>query len=248
MLEALRAGRDVSAVLLAEGTEAGPQVREILDLAARAAVPVVAHPQAELDRRSATKHHQGVIALVGDTRYSQLEEVLETARGSGAPALVVVLDGIQDPQNLGAIARTAEAAGAHGIVIPERRAVGVTPGALRASAGALEHIKVARVTNISRAIAELKEAGLWVIGLDMAADRSYTAADLTGPVAIVVGSEGEGIGRLVREKCDYMVALPLHGKVASLNASVAAAIVLYEAVRQRAAVTPGAVPGEKLGL
>jgi 23S rRNA (guanosine2251-2'-O)-methyltransferase len=144
-----------------------------------------------------------------------------------------VLDGIQDPQNLGAISRTVDAAGGHGIVIPERRAVGVTPGAIRASAGALEHVQVARIVNMGRSIEQLKDAGIWVVGLDMAGETAYTEVDLTRPTALVVGSEGEGISRLVKEKCDVLAAIPLAGKLASLNASVAAAILLYEAVRQR---------------
>jgi 23S rRNA (guanosine2251-2'-O)-methyltransferase len=235
VLEALRAGREVHHILLADGADDGPQVQEILSLAQAAAVPVQTAPRQELDRRAATKHHQGVIASVSAARYAGLKALIADAQASGAPALIVVLDGIQDPQNLGAIARTVDAAGGQGIVVPERRAVGITPGALRASAGALEHVPVARVTNLSRAIEELKGAGIWAVGLDMAGGQAYTEVDYTRPTAIIVGGEGEGLSRLVREKCDVLAAIPLRGKIASLNASVAAAIVLYEAVRQRSA-------------
>jgi 23S rRNA (guanosine2251-2'-O)-methyltransferase len=234
VLESLRAGREVHSILLAEGIEPGPQIGEITSRARAAGVPVETAPRAEVDRRAATKHHQGVIAFVTDAAYIALDDLIEEAQSSGVP-LIVLLDGIQDPQNLGAIARTVDAAGAHGIVVPERRAVGVTPGAVRASAGALEHVPVARVTNLGRAVDQVKESGIWVVGLDMAGDRTYTEVDLTRPTALVVGSEGEGISRLVREKCDVLAAIPLKGKVASLNASVAAAILLYEAVRQRSA-------------
>jgi 23S rRNA (guanosine2251-2'-O)-methyltransferase len=233
VIEALRAGREIHLILLADGTDAGAQVQEILSLAQAAAIPVQTAPRHELDRRSATRRHQGVIATVSDARYTELEALISGAQASGAPPLIVVLDGIQDPQNLGAIARTVDAAGGHGLVVPERRAVGVTPGALRASAGALEHVPVARVTNLSRAIEELKRAGIWAVGLDMAGGQAYTKVDFTRPTAIIVGSEGEGLSRLVREKCDLLAAIPLKGKLASLNASAAAAIVLYEAVRQR---------------
>lgn len=233
VIEALRAGREIHLILLADGTDAGAQVQEILSLAQAAAIPVQTEPRHELDRRAATKHHQGVIATVSDARYTELEALISGAQASGTPPLIVLLDGIQDPQNLGAIARTVDAAGGHGLVVPERRAVGVTPGALRASAGALEHVPVARVTNLSRAIEELKGAGIWAVGLDMAGGQSYTKVDFARPTAIIVGSEGAGLSRLVREKCDLLAAIPLKGKLASLNASAAAAIVLYEAVRQR---------------
>lgn len=229
----MRAGRKVHHILLADGMDDGPQIQEILSLAQAASVPVQTAPRHELDRRAATKHHQGVIAAVAAARYTGIEALIAGAQAGGAPPLIVVLDGIQDPQNLGAIARTLDAAGGHGLVVPERRAVGVTPGALRASAGALEHVPVARVTNLSRAIEELKRAGIWAVGLDMAGAHAYTEVDFTRPTAIIVGSEGEGLSRLAREKCDVLAAIPLKGKLASLNASVAAAIALYEAVRQR---------------
>lgn len=233
VLEALRAGRETHLILIADGVEPGAQIEEITTSAHAAGIPIESVNRAELDRRASTKHHQGVIAFVADAQYAPLDGLIESAKSSGSAPLIVVLDGIQDPQNLGAIARSVDASGAHGMVIPEHRAVGVTPGAIRASAGALEHVTVARVTNLSRAIDQIKKADIWVVGLDMAGERSYTGVDLTRPTAVVVGSEGEGISRLVKERCDLLAAIPLRGQLASLNASVAAGIVLYEAVRQR---------------
>ncbi|MCH7594093.1 MAG: 23S rRNA (guanosine(2251)-2'-O)-methyltransferase RlmB, partial [Chloroflexi bacterium] len=176
---------------------------------------------------------QGVTARAPDPHYTPFEGLVDAATAPGRSALIVLLDGIEDPHNFGAIARTADAAGADGIVIPERRSVGITPGAISASAGALEHVSVARVVNLPRALDSLKKSGLWIIGLDGDGTELHTNVDLRAPTALVVGSEGSGLSRLVREKCDSLVRLPMSGAVESLNASVAAAIVLYEAVRQR---------------
>jgi 23S rRNA (guanosine2251-2'-O)-methyltransferase len=233
VLEALRAGTDLQRILLADGIERGPQVDEILERAKSAGLAVDTVTRGELDRSAHTKHHQGVVAVAPDVRYARIEDLLAVADARHAPPLIVVLDGIEDPQNLGAIIRTVDCAGGHGVVIPERRAAGVTPGVVRAAAGATEHVKVARVNNISRAIDDLKAAGLWVFGLDEAGDRLHWEADFKGPVALVIGAEGEGISRLVRERCDFLVRLPLLGRIESLNASAAAAITLYEVVRQR---------------
>ncbi|HAG56027.1 MAG TPA: 23S rRNA (guanosine(2251)-2'-O)-methyltransferase RlmB, partial [Dehalococcoidia bacterium] len=166
-------------------------------------------------------------------RYHSPEDFVTAATRKGEPALIVMLDGVQDPHNLGAIARTADAAGVHGLIIPERRAVGITPGAVRASAGALEHVRVARVVNLNRTIEALKEVGVLVVGLDADGDIEYTETDYTGSVMIVVGSEGKGLSRLVRENCDQIASIPMAGKLSSLNASVSAGIVLYEVFRQR---------------
>ncbi|MBI4220067.1 MAG: 23S rRNA (guanosine(2251)-2'-O)-methyltransferase RlmB [Chloroflexi bacterium] len=233
VLEALRAGREIERLLVAEGIERGPQIEEIIELAGTAGIEVQTVDRGELDRGAHTKHHQGIVALVQDVRYTPLEDLLALASERHETPLIVVLDGIEDPQNLGAIIRTLECAGGHGVVIAERRAVGVTPGVIRASAGATEHVKVARVTNLARTLDQLKEAGLWIFGLDAAGDRLHWETDFKVPAVLVVGSEGEGISRLVREKCDFLVRLPLRGKVESLNASVAAAVALYEIVRQR---------------
>lgn len=233
MLESLRAGRDIERLVMIEDAELGPQLKEIVMLASEAGIEVQAVTRKELDAQSQTKKSQGVIAVVPDPRYHEPEELMDSADTDGEPALLVMLDGIQDPHNLGAIARTADAAGAHGMIIPERRAVGITAGAVRASAGALEHVKVSRVGNLNRSIESLKKLGMQVIGLDAEGDIEYTEADLSGPTVIVIGSEGKGLSRLVRENCDQIASIPMAGKLSSLNASVSAGLVLYEAFRQR---------------
>jgi len=235
VLESLRAGRDIERLVMVEETELGPQLQEIVMLATEAGIEVQAVSRKELEAQSQTKKSQGVIAVVPDPRYHEPEELMMGADTNGQPPLLVMLDGIQDPHNLGAIARTADAAGAHGLIIPERRAVGITAGAVRASAGALEHVKVSRVTNLNRTIERLKETGMMVVGLDAEGDVEYTEADYKGPLLIVIGSEGNGLSRLVRENCDQIASIPMAGKLSSLNASVSAGLVLYEAFRQRRA-------------
>ena len=234
MLEALRAERSIDRLLVADGIEVGPQMREIFALAENAGIQVEYLQRRELDRQSQTKKSQGIIAVLPDTRYVSVEDLIfEADRRSQVP-LIAVLDGIVDPHNLGAIARTMDAAGGHGIIIPERRAAGISPGAIRASAGALMHLPVARVVNIPRTIEYLNNLGLQTVALSVDGDTEYTAADLTIPTAIVVGSEEKGVGRLSQERCTTTISIPMHGQLASLNASVSAAIALYEAVRQRA--------------
>jgi len=233
VLESLRAGRDIERLIMVADVELGSQLQEIVMLASEAGIEVEAVSRKELDAQSQTKKSQGVIAVVPDPRYHNPEDLMMSASTDGEAPLLVMLDGIQDPHNLGAIARTADAAGAHGLIIPERRAVGITPGAVRASAGALEHVKVSRVGNLNRAIENLKAQGMLVIGLDADGDVEYSEADFTGPVVVVVGSEGKGLSRLVRENCDQIASIPMTGQLSSLNASVSAGIVLYEAFRQR---------------
>ncbi|MDP6666631.1 MAG: 23S rRNA (guanosine(2251)-2'-O)-methyltransferase RlmB [Dehalococcoidia bacterium] len=233
VLESLRAGREIERLIMVDDLELGTQLREIVFLADEAGIQVEAVSRRDLERQSQTKKHQGVIAVVPDPRYHDFEELIAGAESQGTAPLLVMLDGVQDPHNLGAIARTADAAGAHGLIIPERRAVGITPGAVRASAGALEHVRVARVGNLNRTIEKLKAAGVAVIGLDADGDVEYTQVNFTGPVVIVVGSEGKGLSRLVRENCDQVASIPMAGELASLNASVSAGIALYEASRQR---------------
>ena len=233
VLESLRASRDIERLIMLEDSELGPQLREIVFLATEAGIRIEAVSKRELESQSQTKKHQGVIAVVPDPRYHQPDDLLSLADVKDEPVLLVMLDGIQDPHNFGAIARTAEAAGVHGLIIPERRAVGVTPGAMRASAGALEHIKVSKVGNLNRTVEKLKERGVLIVGLDAAGDVEYTQVDFTGPVLIVVGSEGKGLSRLVRENCDKIASIPMSGQLSSLNVSVSAAIVLYEAFNQR---------------
>ncbi len=237
MLEALRAGREITTVLMAEGIEFGPQLSEVVVLADKQDISVEAVSKNELDRVSHTAKHQGVIAVVADPRYSSIEEMLHLADERGESPFIIVLDGIQDPHNLGAVARTVNAAGVHGVIIPERRSASVTPGAIRASAGALEHILVAREPNLGRTARYLKQLGLTLIGLDAEGSTPHTSADLTVATAVVVGSEGKGISPQVLSECDTLISIPMFGEIASLNASVSAAIVLYEAVRQRAIAT-----------
>ncbi len=232
--ELLRAGGEGLAELwLAEGSERGRAFAELARLAREHGARVREAPRVRLDRLAGTERHQGVVAVVGDYRYAALEELLQAAEAAGEPPLLVVLDGIEDPHNLGAVIRSAHALGAHGVVIPRDRAAGVTPAAAKASAGAVEHCPVARVTNLSQALAALQEAGVWTVATDAGGDDDLTAVDLTLPTAVVVGSEGAGVRPLVRRNCDRVVRIPMKGKVGSLNASAAAAIVLYEAARQR---------------
>jgi 23S rRNA (guanosine2251-2'-O)-methyltransferase len=227
VLEVLRAGRRrVRRVLL--GRDAVPE--SLIALARSRGVPVEVVPRGVLDRCARGATHQGVVAEAEGFPYAELEDVL--ARG-GAEPLIVVLDGIQDPQNLGAILRTAEAAGVHGVIVPRDRAAGVTPAAVRASAGAAEHLPVARVTNLATSLGLLKERGIWAVGADPAGGTDLFHANLTGPLAVVVGAEGKGLRSLTRSRCDLLVRIPLAGRVASLNAAAAAAVCVFEAVRQR---------------
>ncbi|MBE3591266.1 MAG: 23S rRNA (guanosine(2251)-2'-O)-methyltransferase RlmB [Firmicutes bacterium] len=230
--EALAAGR-ARRLLLAEGRR-DSRLRALVQQAEAAGVPVEIVPPAELERLSAGARHQGVVALAEPYPTVELDDLLDLARRRGQPALLVVAAGVEDPRNLGAIARSAEGAGAHGLVVPARRAAPLSPTAAKAAAGALEHLPVAVVPNAARALDELKAAGIWIYGTDPAAPRVYWEVDWTAPAAIVIGGEGAGLSRLVRESCDELVRIPMNGRVSSLNASAAAAILLYEAVRQRA--------------
>jgi 23S rRNA (guanosine2251-2'-O)-methyltransferase len=232
--EALQAGHTLERIVIARGRHGG-RIEELVELARARGVPVRFEERVQVDRLAGTRDHQGVVALAAAKRALALEDLLNKA---GAPSsqegLLVLLDGVEDPRNLGAIVRTALAAGASGVVVPERRAAGLTESVARASAGALEHLPIARVTNLPRAMEELKRAGYWLVGLDERAGKSYTDADFTGPVGIVLGSEGKGLHELVRQRCDFLVSLPTTGPVRTLNVSVAAGVVLFEAVRQRA--------------
>ena len=238
VLEALRAGaRPIERLTLAEGAHES-RLREILEIARYADIPVRRVPRTELQRIAAGANHQGVIATIAAAHYTHSDELLDSlaARvGTADPPLAVVLDGVEDPRNLGAVIRTAECAGAHGIFVPERRASGLTETVAKAAAGALEYVPVARAANVVRLIEELKKRGVWTVGTAAEADTSYTEWDWTQPCALLLGGEGEGLRRLVRERCDVLVGIPLRGRIESLNVSVAAGIVLYEAVRQRTA-------------
>ncbi len=218
--EALRAGRPLDRVLVAQGA-GGPKVQVIVDLARQAEVPVRFEPRSALDRVAGTPAHQGVVALGAAKKYADLDAVPATG-------ILVVLDGVEDPHNLGAIIRTAHAAGAAGVVIPERRAVGVTDVVAKAAAGALEHLPVIRVTNINRTLEELKERGYWIYGLDERGDQDYDRVEFSVPTALVMGAEGKGLHEQVRKHCDVLVRIPMAGKISSLNVSVAAGVVLFE--------------------
>jgi 23S rRNA (guanosine2251-2'-O)-methyltransferase len=218
--EALRTGRPLDRVLVAQGA-GGPKVQVIVDLARQAAVPVRFEPRAALDRVAGTPAHQGVVALGAAKKFADLDAV-------PAAGILVVLDGVEDPHNLGAIIRTAHAAGAAGVVIPERRAAGITDVVAKAAAGALEHLPVIRVTNINRTLEQLKERGYWIYGLDERGAEDYDRVEFSTPTALVLGAEGTGLHEQVRKHCDVLVRIPMEGKISSLNVSVAAGVVLFE--------------------
>jgi 23S rRNA (guanosine2251-2'-O)-methyltransferase len=235
--EALEAGLAIDRIVIAKGRQ-DTRVEEIVQLARKRNISLRFEERSQIDRLADSKDHQGVVALAAARAAASLDDILEAANagaGHGTKGLIVLLDGVEDPHNLGAIIRTALAAGAHGVVIPERRAAGLTDTVARASAGAISHLPVAKVTNLARTMEELKEAGYWLIGLDETADKSYTQADYTSPVGIVLGGEGKGLHELTRKRCDFVVSLPTTGPVKSLNVSVAAGVVLFEALRQRGA-------------
>lgn len=243
VIEALRADRRPDQITIAQGSR-DERLRELIELARLHSVPVTYAVRGHLDREAGNSHHQGVIARIAASQYADADDLLESisARvGTEPEPLVLVLDGIEDPRNLGAILRTAECAGASGVFIPERRAAGLNETVAKASAGAVEYLPVARVTNLSVLIRQLKERNVWVVGTAADAASDYGHWDWTRPTAIVLGAEGTGLHRLVRENCDALVSIPVHGRVESLNVSVAAGIILYEALRQRG-IAPEPVP------
>ncbi len=233
--EALEASRPLDSLVVAKGTH-GTRIEELVRLARSLGIAVRFEDRAHVDRAAGTREHQGVVAFVSSAPSTNFYDLLKPRPAESAPGLLVLLDGVEDPQNLGAIVRTSLAAGAQGVVIPERRAAGLTDAVARASAGALAHLPVARVTNFSQAMEEMKEAGYWLIGLDERADKLHTSVDFKLPVGIVLGGEGKGLHALVRERCDFLVSIPTTGPVRALNVSVAAGVVLFEAVRQRAEI------------
>lgn len=237
--ELLRAGRKgddggISELWLLEGGTRAPAFAELERLGRAAGAALRLAPRARLDKLAGTDRHQGVVAVVADFRYAELPDLLAAAKASGRPPLLVVLDGVEDPHNLGAIIRSALALGAHGVVIPRDRAVGVTPAAAKASAGAVERCPVARVVNIAKTLELLKEAGLWSVALAADGEKALGQLDLRGPTALVLGSEGEGIRPLVRKTCDLQARIPMTGELDSLSVSASAAVALYEVARQRA--------------
>jgi 23S rRNA (guanosine2251-2'-O)-methyltransferase len=231
--EALEAGSAFDRILIAKGRQ-DSRVEQIVQLARARGIPVRFEDRSQLDRVANTRDHQGVVAIAAVRPATTLKDILARANQSrGHMGLIVLLDGVEDPHNLGAVIRTALAAGAHGVIIPERRAAGLTDTVARASAGALAHLPVAKVTNLVRSMEELKEVGYWLVGLDEAGEKSYTQVDYTSPTGIVMGGEANGLHELTRKRCDFVVSLPTTGPVKSLNVSVATGVVLFEALRQR---------------
>ena len=234
VLEALKADTPIDKILVARGEHEGSLVR-ILAVARERGIPVTEADKVKLDHISGITSHQGVVAYITPREYVSLEYIVEKAKKQNEPPLVVVADNLTDPHNFGAIIRTAEAAGAHGVVFSKNRSVGLTPAVVKSSAGAAMHVDVARVSNLADAIDKLKKLGLWVYGAAGEAPASIYETDMSGAAAIVIGNEGDGISRLIKEKCDFLVSIPMNGKMSSLNASVAAGIMIYECIRQRKA-------------
>lgn len=232
VLEALKSGRPVNKVLVAKGERQG-SLREIVGQARARGLVVQEVDAARLAEIAGEVRHQGVVAMVPPVAYAAVEDILAKARALGEPPFLVLLDELEDPHNLGAILRTADAAGVHGVLIPKRRSAPLSATVAKTSAGAVEYVPVARVGNVVQAIEGLKKEGLWVVGADMDGDRPYYRADLKGPLLVVVGGEGRGLGRLAREACDFVVRIPMRGRISSLNASVACSLLLYEVFRQR---------------
>ena len=232
VIEALRSGAAIDKIFLARG-ETDAALGHIAAAAREKGIVVVECDRHKLDHMSRTHSHQGVIAVAAVREYASVEDILAAAREKGEPPLIVVCDELSDPHNLGAVIRTAECAGAHGVIIPKRRSAGLTAVVAKTSAGAVAHLPVARVPNLPALLRQLKEQGVWIFGTAADGATPLYQADLKGPAAIVIGSEGDGMGRLVSEQCDFLVSIPMRGKLNSLNASAAAAILLYEAVRQR---------------
>lgn len=227
--EAIKAGRSIEKIYVAAGGDG--RLKTITGMAKEAGIVTAMCDRRKLDEMSATKAHQGIIAICSAITYCDISDILGAAQGH--PPLVVIADGITDPHNIGAIIRTACAAGADGLILPKRRSAGVGEIAEKVASGAAQHLKIARVTNLSSAIKELKENGLWICGTDVSGENTIYEQDLTGALGIVIGSEGDGMSRLVKENCDFLVKIPMLGPIQSLNASVAAGVILYEAVRQR---------------
>lgn len=231
VLEALRSGQEINKILVAKGKRQG-SIREILAVAKKQGVVVQEVERIVLDKLSDQANHQGVLAQITQIRYWALDELVKRQRSSAWAPFLILLDRIQDPHNLGTIIRSGEAMGADGVIIPKRRAVGVTSTVMTSSAGAANHMPICRVGNLADTIDLLKDEGYWVVGADMAGEPCYTQ-DLTGPIVLVIGNEGSGISRLVQEKCDFLSSIPMRGQINSLNASVAASLLMFEVVRQR---------------
>lgn len=232
VLELLESNKDINKIFVTKGEKHG-SINKIIAIAKERNVIIVEKDKRKMDEMAQNENYQGVIAIVPPFEYCEIDDILQQAKQKNEAPFILILDGIEDPHNLGSIIRTAETAGVHGIIIPKRRAVAVNSTVNKVSAGAVEHMKVARVTNISDSIQKLKDAGLWICGTDINTDKYYYNQDLTGPLGIVIGNEGTGISEKVRKNCDFTVKIPMKGKVTSLNASVSAGIIVYEVVKQR---------------
>ena len=229
--EAIKAGREIECLFVQSGQSTG-SIKVILAKAKQNGILIKNIDRKKLDAMSNSSAHQGIIAVTSQKQYCSVDDILNFAKSKNEPPFIIIADGIEDPHNLGAIIRTAECAGAHGIIIPKRRAAGLTDVVSKTSAGALEYVKIAKVSNLASTIDELKSKGLWIYGADMDGETWYKK-DLTGPFVLVIGAEGRGISKLIKEKCDFIISLPMFGKIESLNASVAAGILMYEVRRQR---------------
>ena len=234
VMEALKSGRDIEKILVAKGQREG-SIRAIIGMARERKLIIQEVDKVKLDELSEVKNHQGVIAIVSEYEYFEVEDLLKEAYKKKEKPFLIILDEVTDPHNLGAIIRTANVSGAHGVIIPKRRSAGLTQIVAKTATGAIEYTKVAKVTNLNQTIKALKKQGIWVIAADMNGKAMYDT-DFTMPVAIVIGAEGEGVSRLIRENCDMVASIPMYGEINSLNASVAAAVIMYEAVRQRKAI------------
>ncbi|MDD2422094.1 MAG: 23S rRNA (guanosine(2251)-2'-O)-methyltransferase RlmB [Heliobacteriaceae bacterium] len=230
VLEAFKAGRPINKLVVAKGVRHG-SLREITGLARTAGIPVIEVDREVLDRRGG-RGHQGVLAYVAPKEYATVADILNLARERGEAPFILILDELTDPQNVGALLRTAEGAGVHGVIVPKRHGVGLTETVAKVAAGAVEHLAVARVTNMVQTVTALKDAGLWIIGGDAAAERPFYEQDFSGPVGLIVGSEGKGISRLLKDHCDFLVSIPMKGRLQSLNAATAGALLMYERVRR----------------
>ena len=236
VLELLESGKDINKIYVTRGEKHG-SINKILGIAKERKIIVVEKDKRQMDEMSQEENYQGVIAIVPPFEYAEISDILNVAKEKNEDPFVLILDGIEAPHNLGSIIRTAETAGVHGIIIPKRRAASVNSTVNKTSAGAVEHMKIARVTNISDSIEELKKAGLWICGTDINAEKYYYNQELTGPLGIVIGNEGKGISDKVKKNCDFNVKIPMKGKITSLNASVSTGIIVYEAVKQRIVVS-----------
>ena len=232
VLELLESGKDINKIFVTRGERHG-SINKILAIAKERKIIVVEKDKRQMEEMAQEENYQGVIAVVPPFEYVEIQDILNEAKEKNEDPFVLILDGIEDPHNLGSIIRTAETAGVHGIIIPKRRAASVNSTVNKTSAGAVEHMKIARVTNISDAIEELKQQGLWICGTDIDANKYYYNQDLTGPLGIVIGNEGKGMGDKVKKNCDFLIKIPMKGKVTSLNAAVSTGIVVYESVKQR---------------